>query len=288
VKVGFIGLGRMGSRMAQRLLDAGLDLAVYDAMPERAAALTGARPVAAPRELGPCEAVLVSVTDGAAVLSALEGPGGLLSEARPDLLLIELTTIGVADSARVADACLAAGVRYVRSPLLGTLDSAAAGKLIALVSGPSEAAVAAAPLLAHLCAEQRYLGPGDEGRILKLLINGLLAAGLTAVSEALAVGQKAGLSLDVLLEAIAGSPMASPAVKGNAAAMRERTFEPRLTVSLLAKDLRLLNELAASSNTPAPVASTNLQLYEAAANTGLAELDSSAIVLLLERLSGLG
>jgi 3-hydroxyisobutyrate dehydrogenase-like beta-hydroxyacid dehydrogenase len=195
MKIGFAGLGRMGGRMAQRLIDASLDVSAYDAVPGKAAALSGARPVQSPGELAECEAVLTSVTDGPAVMSLLAGPGGLLAKAKPGLLLVELTTIGVADSERVAAACEPAGVRYVRSPLLGTLDSVATGKLIALVSGPPEAAAAARPLLAHLCAEQRYLGPAEEGRVMKQLINVLLAAGLTAVSEALTLGQKAGLPL---------------------------------------------------------------------------------------------
>jgi 3-hydroxyisobutyrate dehydrogenase/2-hydroxy-3-oxopropionate reductase len=267
MKLGFIGLGRMGRRMAQRLVDAGHELNVFDAVAAKAD-LPGARTAACPRELGTCEAVLMSVTDGTAVLAALQGPDGLLAGAKPGLLLIELTTIGVADSERVAALCAPKGLDYVRSPLLGTLDSAASGRLTALMSGPEGAIDRAHPIMAELCQEQHYLGPTEEGRVAKLVANGMLAAGQVALSEALALGQKAGMPLDRLLEVILGSSSASPVIKGTVQKMRQRDFEPRLTVALLAKDLRLLNELAAARCAPVPQASANLQLYEAAVNMG--------------------
>ena len=230
----------------------------------------------------------MSVTDGQAVLSALQGPDGLLAGAHSSLLLIELTTIGVADSQRVAELCQAAGIDYVRSPLLGTLDSAESGHLTALISGPEKSIERARHLLSHLCAVQHELGPGEEGRVAKLVLNGMLAAGQIALGEAIALGQKAGLPLEPLLEVILGSSSASPVIKGTAARIREREFQPRLTVSLLAKDLRLLNELAASEHAPVPQASANLQLYEAAANMGWADLDTSAVMLALEHMMGSG
>ncbi len=286
MKLGFIGLGRMGRRMAQRLVDAGHELNVFDAVAAKAD-LPGARTAACPRELGTCEAVLMSVTDGTAVLAALQGPDGLLAGAKPGLLLIELTTIGVADSERVAALCAPKGLDYVRSPLLGTLDSAASGRLTALMSGPEGAIDRAHPIMAELCQEQHYLGPTEEGRVAKLVSNGMLAAGQVALSEALALGQKAGMPLDRLLEVILGSSSASPVIKGTVQKMRQRDFEPRLTVALLAKDLRLLNELAAARCAPVPQASANLQLYEAAVNMGCAELDTSAVLLALERMMAL-
>src|SRR5438132_11881415 len=160
MNVGFIGLGRMGSRMAQRLIEAGHELTVFDAVPAKAD-LPGARTARNTRELGACDAVLMSVTDGQAVLAALQGPDGLLAGAHSGLLLIELTTIGVADSQRVAELCQAAGVDYVRSPLLGTLDSAESGHLTALISGPEKAIERARHLLSHLCAAQHELGPAE-------------------------------------------------------------------------------------------------------------------------------
>src|SRR5262249_27003457 len=137
-RIGFIGLGRMGSRMAKRLLEADLQLTVFDADRARAQELVtqGANVGESPRAVAAgSEAVITSVTDGVAVLALLSGEDGLLAGAPPNLLLIEMSTIGVEDSRRVATACAAAGLRYVRAPVLGTLDAAEEGSLNALISG---------------------------------------------------------------------------------------------------------------------------------------------------------
>ncbi|HLG73386.1 MAG TPA: NAD(P)-dependent oxidoreductase [Chloroflexota bacterium] len=310
-RIGFAGLGRMGQRMATRLVEAGYELRTYDAVPGRAAGVAGATPVSSPVHLRECDAVLLSVTDGPAVLAVIQAliysghaerrakhpqsddrtapaeVGALRSTLRVTLV-VDLSTIGVEDSRRVAALCEPAGVGYVRAPLLGTLDAAASGQLKALVSGSPEAVEAARPILERLCAEQPYLGPAEEGRVMKLLVNGLMGITQAALSEALMIGQKAGLEWRQLADVIGSSSSASPIVKGTLARLADRQFEPRLTVSLLAKDLRLLNELAQAESAPAPVASSALQLYEAAANLGWEGYDTSAIFLLLEALNGKG
>ncbi len=289
-RVGFTGLGRMGQRMAGRLLDAGLHLTVYDIDPEKASHLErrGARGVASPRAVADgTEAVVTSVTDGSAVLAVLTGPDGLLAGAQPNLLLVEMSTIGVEDSRRIAELCEAAAVRYVRSPVLGTLDAAAGGTLNALISGPRDAVDDALPLLEHLITQHRYLGPAEEGRIVKLLMNSMLAVTMASFAEALVVGEKAGLDTNLLLDVMTGSSTTSRATQGAAAMVREREFEPRLSAELMLKDLRLFGELAASTHTPVAVASATRQVYEAMVAMGWGDLDRAAVVLLIERLAGM-
>jgi 3-hydroxyisobutyrate dehydrogenase-like beta-hydroxyacid dehydrogenase len=131
-RIGFIGLGRMGQRMASRLTDAGFQLTGFDVDMTKADALRsrGAIVAQSPADLASQSvAVITSVTDGLAVLRALSGPAGLLSTAAPGLLLIEMSTIGVDHSRQVAEACGEAGVRYVRAPVLGALGAAAGGTL---------------------------------------------------------------------------------------------------------------------------------------------------------------
>jgi 3-hydroxyisobutyrate dehydrogenase len=226
------------------------------------------------------EAVFTMVTDGPAVLSVLE-------EFQPGLLHIDTSTIGVADSARVAEQCAKLGVRYVRSPVLGTLEAAEAGALVALVSGERSAVDDALPLLKHLSREQRYLGTGEEARLVKLITNGLLGSALAAFAEGLALAERAGVDRGVVLDILASGANASPALKGSIEKVRDQSFdEPRLTTALLAKDLRLLAEAAAGCGAIVPVATTAHELYQSAANMGLSDLDSSAVLLLLEKLAG--
>jgi 3-hydroxyisobutyrate dehydrogenase len=280
-RIGFIGLGRMGSRMAARLLAAGYSLTVFDAVPGRAEVLAGAGVARSSREVAErSEALFTMLTDGPAVLSLLDGwPEGLL--------YIDTTTIGVADSARVAERCAEMGVAYVRSPVLGSLEAAAAGALVALVSGPRSAAAEALPLLKHLSQRQIYLGGGEEARLVKLITNGVLGSALAAFAEGVALAERAGLDRLTLLDILATGANASPALKGSIERVRESAFDqPRLTTALLAKDLRLLAEAAAGCGAIVPVATTAQELYQSAANMGLQDLDSSAVLLLLETLAG--
>jgi 3-hydroxyisobutyrate dehydrogenase-like beta-hydroxyacid dehydrogenase len=289
-RVGFIGLGRMGQRMATRLLDAGLQLTVYDVDGEKSGILgrRGAQIAALPRAVASeADAIISSVTDGPAVLDAMMGPDGLLAGASSELLFIEMSTIGVDDSRQVAAACEAAAVRYVRSPVLGTIDAAAGGTLNALISGPRAAVDDALPLLAHLTAQHTYLGPAEEGRVVKLLMNSMLAVSMASFAEALVAGENAGLDVDLLLDVMTGSATASRATRGAAEMVRAREFEPRLSAALMLKDLRLFQEMAADTHTPVPVTGATRQLYEAVVSMGWADLDRAAIVLLLERLAGI-
>jgi 3-hydroxyisobutyrate dehydrogenase-like beta-hydroxyacid dehydrogenase len=280
-RIGFIGLGRMGSRMAGRLLSAGYALTVYDAAPGQTESVSGASVASNPREVAErSEAVFTMVTDGPAVLSLLDGwPSGLLH--------IDTSTIGVVDSARVAERGAALGLRYVRSPVLGTLEAAAAGALVALVSGPRPAVDAALPLLAHLSRQQRYLGQAEEARLVKLITNGVLGSALAAFAEGVALAERAGIDRATVLDILANGANASPALKGSIEKVRESSFDqPRLTTALLAKDLRLLAEAAATCGAIVPVANTAHELYQSASNMGLADQDSSAVLLLLEKLAG--
>jgi 3-hydroxyisobutyrate dehydrogenase len=284
-RIGFIGLGRMGQRMAGRLLDADLQVTVYDVVGEKASDLgrRGAQVARSPREVAASsDAVFTSVTDGPAVLAALNGSDGLLAGAAANLLLIEMSTIGVEDSREVARACEAAGVRYVRSPVVGTLDAATGGTLRALLSGPRDAVDDAIPLLEHLTAERRYLGPAEEGRVLKLLNNAMLGVTMASFAEMLVVGQRAGLDRDAILDFMDG-----PAARGAAQIVREGTFEPRLSAALMLKDLKLFGELAAATTTSIPATSATQQLFAAMVAMGWGDLDRAAVVLLLERLAGL-
>ncbi len=289
-RVGFIGLGRMGRRMAGRLLDAGLQLSVYDIIADKAYELAGrgARVASSARDAAEgAEAVVTSVTDGSAVFAALGGLDGVLHAAPPNLLLIEMSTIGLNDSQQIARASAAAKVRYVRAPVLGTIDAAEAGRLTALLSGAREDVGAALPILTHLTTAQHYLGHGEEARVVKLLFNGMLGVTMAAFAEALAVGQKAGIDRELLLDVIAASGMGGPATRNAAEMVSQRDFTPRLSAALMLKDLRLLGELAAATTTPVPLAAAAQQLFAATVASGWGELDRAAVLLLLERLAGL-
>ncbi len=145
---------------------------------------------------------------------------------------------------------------------------------------------AALPILAHLTAAHYYLGPGEEARVVKLLLNGMLGVTMAVFAEMLALGERAGIDRAALLDVIAASGMGGPATRNAAELVRRREFTPRLSAALMLKDLRLLGDLAAATTTPVPVTAAAQQLFAATTAAGWGELDRAAVLLLLERLAG--
>jgi 3-hydroxyisobutyrate dehydrogenase-like beta-hydroxyacid dehydrogenase len=123
---------------------------------------------------------------------------------------------------------------------------------------------------------------------MKLLMNGMLGVTMASFAEVFVVGERAGLDIDQVLDVVVASGMGGPATRGAAEMVRTRSFEPRLSASLMLKDLRLLGELAAATRTPISVTAAAQQLFAAVEATGLGELDRAAVVLLIEKLAGLG
>lgn len=279
--VGLVGVGRMGERIGGRLLAAGRGLVVHDRDPAAARRLTGrgAAPADTPAEVAArCGTVLTAVTDGPAVLAVLTGPDGLLRAPPPGLLLVETTTIGVAESERVAARCAAAGVRYVRCPVLGSLAAAAEGRLVALMSGPPDAVEAAAAVVGPVAAVRHVLGTGEEARVAKLAANGVLAGSLLALLEGVVLAERCGLPRDRLLGALDDSSVVSPFLRGAAARLRAARHEPNLTMDLLVKDLLLAEAAADRVAATLPVAGASRRVFQAAAGSGLGGRDPIAVV----------
>ncbi len=211
-RVALVGLGNMGLALAARLLDAGLPLQIGNRTPGRAQALIddGAGVLDAPGlALEQNDICLTSLADDDAVEALVLGPGGILVHARPGTILVEMSTISLTASRRVAERAEEGGVDYVRAPISGNPVAVASGKATIFVSGPAGAINRCEPVLAAITPTVRRLGDGEHARVLKLVLAVLVGGTAELLAESLVLGESAGLDRRTLLEAIGASVVGS-------------------------------------------------------------------------------
>jgi 3-hydroxyisobutyrate dehydrogenase-like beta-hydroxyacid dehydrogenase len=289
-RVGFIGLGRMGRPMCRRLLDAGIALTVHTRSPEHAreALEHGAVWAASAAEVARRSDVVCSMlTDGAALREVALSEHGILAGRRPGLLYIDMSTVSPAESATVATACEAAGVDYMRAPVTGSTVLAAAGTLGILLSGPRSRHDEAVAVLRMLGDRFFYLGPAEEARVMKLMLNLLVGVTMASLAESLVLGEKAGLDRRQMLDVFSNSAVASPLVKYKAGPLAADDFSPAFPVRLMGKDFDLALEAARGFGVPVPVAALVRQLWQATASAGWGDQDFTAVLLFLREIAGL-
>jgi 3-hydroxyisobutyrate dehydrogenase-like beta-hydroxyacid dehydrogenase len=289
-RVGFVGIGIMGSRMAARLLAAGHEVTVWNRTPEKAAKLveSGAALAATPALAAEGKDIcFTNMADGAALKAVCLGPDGVLKAAVLPALLVDMGTVGPAESAEIAAAAEALGVGYLRSPVSGSTVLAEAGKLTILASGEQATYDAADPFLAELGEVRYYVGTGEAARVLKLVLNMMVSTQVQILAEGVVLGEAAGLDWDKMIEVISNSVVASPLVKYKAGPLTARNYNPAFLLGLMIKDLDLALATAAGVGVELPTTKAVRQFYSQAAEAGFAEKDFSAVTLELEKMAGL-
>lgn len=279
-----IGLGRMGSGMAGRLLAADHDLTVANRTPERAAALLarGARMAATPAEaVRDADAVLVMVSDDDASRKIWLGEAGVLAGSpRPGALAIECSTLSHGWVSELAAAVRAVGLRYLDAPVTGLPDAAAAGSLTLLVGAEPEDLDAAGPILEPLAERILHFGPVGAGTAYKLIVNLMGAVQIAGAAEGLALAERAGLDPALFVDALATGQAASPQVVRNVRRMlagdhhRNVTFPAELRHKDAAYALRFAHELAVA----APLGDLALSGLERLLAEGRGSLNESAVI----------
>ena len=208
--------------------------------------------------------------------------------ARPGAIYIDTSTVSQQASAEVAQVLAAAGVFYLRTTVSGNNRMAEAAQLTVMASGPRAAYDTALPLLKLLGPHQFYLGEAEEARLMKLVVNLMIAQTSAMLAEALTLGRKGGLNWQDMWQVLGASAVASPIVKAKAVQLAVRDFTPTFTVEQMIKDLDLI--LDAGRAVHAPLAQTALtqQLMYAAMAHGDGQDDYAAIIKTVERSAGLG
>jgi len=240
--VAVIGLGRMGSRMARRLLDAGHELVVWNRTLEKAQPLvelgaTAENPADATRR---ADATIIMVADPQALLDVTEGPDGVAAGASEATTVIQMSTVSPDATARLASLLEPAGAGLLDSPVLGSLTEVESGTLKVFAGGPDELVERWTPLLSVLGSVIR-VGPIGAGTAAKLVANSTLLGALGVLGEALAVGQKLGLLREVTFEVLAATPIAAQAERRRPA-IESGEFPQRFALRLALKDATLIVE----------------------------------------------
>lgn len=287
VTVGLIGLGNMGAAIAGRLLDGGIPLVVYNRTQAKTheVAGRGARVAETPQELvGQVDVVLTSLADD----QALEDVAArVLPAARPGTVLVDVSTVSPAASGRVASLAEKRGVGYLRAPVSGNPTVVRAGNLSFIVSGRREDLERVEDVIRAIGPTIHHVGEREEARVVKLALNSMIAGLAQLMSEALVLGEAAGVSREKLLEVMAASAVGAPFVKYKAEPLLRGDFSATFTTELMEKDVDLVLDLAVEVGVELPVARAMKTLLRATADAGYAELDFMALFLQLREASGL-
>jgi 3-hydroxyisobutyrate dehydrogenase-like beta-hydroxyacid dehydrogenase len=285
-RVAVAGLGKMGLAIAERIGDAGYPLAVYNRTPERAEPLAdrGATVLAAPADaLTEADVCVTMLSDDAALESVVLERRGVLSGARAGTTLIDMSTVSVAVSERVADAAAEAGVDYLRAPVSGNPTVVRGGTLTIVVSGPEAAARRLDPLLKAIGPTVYYVGEDERARAVKLVLQVLIGGTAELLAEALVLGESAGVERDRLLEVIGGSVTGSPFVRYKTEPLLRDDYSATFTTAMMIKDVDLVLDLAREHDVVLPFTTQLRRLLEETAESGYADRDFMALYAHLQQ-----
>jgi HAD superfamily hydrolase (TIGR01450 family) len=263
--VAVVGLGAMGSRIATRLLAAGHHLVVWNRSPEKLSPLVklGAVVASTPAEAaGRADTLITMVADPAALRAVTGGRDGIVAGAVASLTVIEMSTVGPAAVAELANS-LPAGTQLVDAPVLGGIAEAEAGKLIVFAGGQPEAVAAASPLLEQLGAVH-HTGPSGSGAAAKLVANAALFGSVALVGEAIALARRLGLPDEAIYDVLAATPLAQQAERRREA-IADGEYPRRFALSLARKDADLIRAAARGGNELRLLEATRRWLGEAEA-----------------------
>lgn len=286
MKVGFIGLGVMGGPMAANILKGGHSLTVFDLDSQAVARLTaaGAQAAASPREVGAASDIVVTMLPlPSHVEQVVMGPGGVAEGMKAGGLVIDMSTIDPQTSKRVGVALRAKGIGMVDSPVGKTSEHAITGTLTLMVGGEPQDIERATPVL-NCMGNQTFLcgGPG-AGHAMKMTNNLLATTIMCANTEALAIGVKEGLTLELMVEVMKTTMAWNQQL---AVAMPKKAFigddSPGFMVKLAAKDVRLAVDAARAMGFEAVVGAGALATLDRAASLGYAERDTAALMRIRE------
>jgi 3-hydroxyisobutyrate dehydrogenase-like beta-hydroxyacid dehydrogenase len=281
MKVGFIGLGNMGSGMAANLLKGGHEVVVYNRTASKAQKLVeqGARHVARVADACQGDAVITMLADDPAVESVCFGDSGVISNLRKGGIHISSSTISVALSERLTGAHAAAGQRFVSAPVFGRPEAAAAGKLFVAVAGAPQTVDACMPLFEVIGQKTFRFGANPpDANLVKLSGNFLISSVIEALAEAMALVGKAGLDQHQYVDFLTSTLFNAPVYKTYGGLIADKKFTPAgFAAPLGFKDNRLVLAAAETLRVPLPLASLIYNRFLTLLAHGGESLDWSAI-----------
>jgi 3-hydroxyisobutyrate dehydrogenase-like beta-hydroxyacid dehydrogenase len=287
-RVGFIGLGIMGSRMAANLVRAGFDLTVWNRTASTAqawAARHGAAVAASPQALASNSDVVISmVVDGDQVESVLLGDEGAGHGA--GLLCVDMSTIGPSAAKRIANRLEDRGVSFMDAPVTGSSPKAEDGTLTIMAGGEKQDFERARPMFDAMGELIVHVGSVGHGQLVKVINNAVAAANAAVAAEALLAGARAGADLDALVQVIGAGSGASAMLDLKQGPMRAHDFTTLFKLAHMLKDLRLCLEEARAAGVRTPMIEATEDILAAAHERGLGEQDFAALLEVVEDRAG--
>lgn len=287
MKLGLIGLGIMGKPMAKNLLKAGYDLTVFDlnkaAVDEVVAA--GGKSAANARDLAAhADLIMTMLPNSPHVKQVVMGEGGVLETARKGSILVDMSSINPIASREIAAAALEKGVEMLDAPVSGGEPKAIDGTLSFMVGGKQEVFDKVKPILEKMGASVVLCGDIGAGNVTKLCNQIVVACNIAGLAEALMLGKKAGVSPEVIFQAIRGGLAGSTVMEAKAPMMYDRNFKPGFRINLHIKDLGNVMDAAQAVDAPTPITAQVLEMMKVLHGLGDGDLDHSALAKYYELL----
>jgi 3-hydroxyisobutyrate dehydrogenase len=279
MKIGLVGLGRMGSAIAQRLTERGCEVIAWDKN-AKALAAQGNRVEAAanPRAVAASADVVLSIiTEDKGVRRIFTGTDGFLAGDVAGKLFIEMSTLQPMTHRELAPKVAAEGARLIDSPVLGSIPTVREGQLFALVGGDAADVARAKGVLAHLTRRIEHIGPNGAGCAMKLAVNLGMAVYLQAVTEQLALGLSEGLKLEQMLEILSDAVTATPWLKGKLPVLKGLPSDITLDIRTMRKDVMSAVATGARNGVAMPATSGALASLSAAVAGGWGEKDLAEV-----------
>jgi 3-hydroxyisobutyrate dehydrogenase len=279
VKVGLVGLGRMGSAMAQRLGERGCEVIAWDQNSKAMAAQGNrVRAVDSPRAVAESADVVLSIiTEDKGVRRVFTGADGFLAANVAGKLFIEMSTLQPATHRELAPQVAARGAHLIDSPVLGSIPTVREGKLVALVGGEADDVARARSVLDHLTRRVAHIGPNGAGCAMKLAVNLGMAVYLQALAESLALGRSEGLGIDQMLDIFSDAVTATPWLKGKLPVLRGEPSDITLDIRTMRKDVLSAIATGARNGVAMPATSGALASLAAAVAGGWGEKDLAEV-----------
>ena len=279
MKVGLVGLGRMGSAIAQRLGERGCEVIAWDQNSKAVAAQGNrVRAVDSPRAVAESANVVLSIiTEDKGVRRVFTGADGFLAANVAGKLFVEMSTLQPATHRELAPQVAARGARLIDSPVLGSIPTVREGKLVALVGGEADDVARARSVLDHLTRRVAHLGPNGAGCAMKLAVNLGMAVYLQALAESLALGTSEGLGIDQMLDIFSDAVTATPWLKGKLPVLKGEPSDITLDIRTMRKDVLSAIATGARNGVAMPATSGALASLAAAVAGGWGEKDLAEV-----------
>jgi len=288
MKVGFIGLGIMGKPMAKNMIKAGYDLTVFDLNKSSVeeVVLAGAKEAKSIRDLAANADIIVTMLPNSPhVKSVVLGEGGVIETARKGTILIDMSSIAPLASKEIAKELSQKGIDMIDAPVSGGEPKAIEGSLSIMVGGKEELFEKYKPLLLTMGASAVLCGEIGAGNVTKLANQVIVAINIAAMSEAFVLAQKAGVSPELVYNAIKGGLAGSTVLNAKAPMVLERNFNPGFKIDLHIKDLNNVLETATELDAPMFLTKHVLEMLKDLQKDGDGQLDHCAILKYYEKVA---